>query len=93
MLGPFLATFVVPELQINRFSYPQRPQHREIAADHGPVLLPGRTVNEGVDPALCSLTYTMVDEMAEIITSLGRAAWMAKVDIESTSLVPNHSPS
>ena len=44
---------------------------------------PARSVNDGIDPELCSLSYTTVDRAAEIAARLGRGALLAKVDIES----------
>ena len=43
----------------------------------------GESVNDGVDPALCSLSYSSVDEAARLIADLGRGAILAKLDIES----------
>lgn len=49
------------------------------------------SVNDGIDPALCSLTYTSVDEIAETAAHLGPCALLAKVDIESAyRLIPVH---
>ena len=92
MLGPFPRTFAAPELQLNRFGVIPKGHNsgkwRLITDLSFP---PGKSVNDGVDPALCSLTYTTVDQVAEIIANLGGAALMAKVDIESAySLVPVH---
>ena len=50
---------------------------------------PGLSVNDGVDALLCSLSYTMVDHVAEVVVSLGVGALLAKVDIESAyRLIP-----
>ncbi len=43
----------------------------------------GLSVNDGIDPQLCSLSYTTVDDIASRITSLGQATLMAKIDVES----------
>ena len=43
----------------------------------------GFSVNDGIEPELCSLRYTSVDEAVQAILSLGQGAQMAKVDIES----------
>ena len=52
---------------------------------------PGQSVNDGIDPALCSLAYTTVDQVAEVVARLGTAALLAKVDIESAyRLIPVH---
>ena len=52
----------------------------------------GSSVNDGIDPSLCSLTYTLVDWAAKIILATGRGALLAKVDLESAyRMVPVHS--
>ena len=49
------------------------------------------SVNDGIDPALCSLSYVTVDMVARTVEELGVGALMAKVDIESAyRLVPVH---
>ena len=40
-----------------------------------------RSVNDGIDPGLCSLEYTSVDRIAGIIAALGQGTLMAKIDI------------
>ena len=40
-----------------------------------------RSVNDGINPELCSMSYSSVDQAAKIICSLGRGALMAKIDI------------
>ena len=52
---------------------------------------PGASVNDGIDPAFCSLTYVSVDMVAEAVAALGTGALMAKIDIESAyRLIPVH---
>ena len=49
------------------------------------------SVNDGIDPSLCSLSYTTIDEVASHVTHLGTGALLAKVDIESGyHLIPIH---
>ena len=43
----------------------------------------GSSVNDGIDPSLCSLTYITVDMMAEKVAQLGRGTNLGKVDIKS----------
>ena len=43
----------------------------------------GFSVNDGIEPELCSLKYTSVDEAVQVVLSLGQGAQMAKVDIDS----------
>ena len=90
MLGPFPASFLTPELHVNRFGVIPKGHNsgkwRLITDLSFP---PGQSVNDGVDPDLCSLSYTTVDRVAEIVVGLGRGALLAKVDIESAyRLIP-----
>ena len=49
------------------------------------------SVNEGIDPELCSLKYTSVDAGVRLLITLGRGALMAKLDLRSAyRLVPVH---
>ena len=48
-------------------------------------------MNDSINPALCSLSYTTVDEIADLAAQLGHGALLAKVDIESAyRLIPVH---
>ena len=52
---------------------------------------PGYSVNDGIDPVLCSLSYVSIDTVAAIVVSLGAGSLLAKIDIESAyRLVPVH---
>ena len=52
---------------------------------------PGQSVNDGIDADLCSLTYTLVERVADVASSYPPRALLAKVDIESAyRLVPVH---
>ena len=52
---------------------------------------PGASVNDGIDPELCTLSYVTVDQVAAIADELGRGALLAKVDIEAAyHLIPVH---
>ena len=51
----------------------------------------GHSVNDGIDPDLCSLSYVSVDDAARAATRLGQGALLAKVDIKSAyRMVPVH---
>ena len=51
----------------------------------------GSSVNDGVAPALCSVSYASVDDAVRCIASLGRGALLAKFDIASAyRAVPVH---
>ena len=43
---------------------------------------PNLSINDGIDPSLCSLSYISVDQVADIAIQYGRGALLAKVDIE-----------
>ena len=51
----------------------------------------GRSVNDGIDKNLCSLSYISVDNVARQVVELGRGTKLAKMDIKSAyRLVPVH---
>ena len=50
-----------------------------------------RSVNDGVDPALCSLSYTRVDQVAQKVMELGPGTQLAKLDDKSAyRIIPVH---
>lgn len=94
MLGPYSQDEVrgLPRLHINRFGVIPKGHNsgkwRLITDLSHP---PGRSVNDGIDPALCSLTYSSVDQVAEVAASYPPGALLAKVDVESAyRLIPVH---
>ena len=92
MLGPFAESFLAPEWHVSRFGLIPKGHNtgkwRLITDLSFP---PGRSVNDGINLELCSLTCTTVDRVAEVAVRLGRGALMAKVDIESAyRLIPVH---
>uniref|UniRef100_A0A1X7TD39 Reverse transcriptase domain-containing protein n=1 Tax=Amphimedon queenslandica TaxID=400682 RepID=A0A1X7TD39_AMPQE len=51
----------------------------------------GSSVNDGISPALATLSYTSVDEAVAMVIEAGQSAWMAKLDIQSAyRKVPVH---
>ena len=51
----------------------------------------GGSVNDGIDPAVCSLQYTSVERVATAAQSLGAGTLLAKVDVKSAyRLIPVH---
>ena len=51
----------------------------------------GKSVNDGIDPALCSLTYVTVDDAVSAILRTGKGAFIAKEDIKQAyRMVPVH---
>lgn len=82
----------LPPLHINRFGVIPKGHNsgkwRLITDLSHP---PGRSINDGIDPALCSLSYPTVDDVADVVVKLGRGALLSKVDIESAyRLIPVH---
>lgn len=82
----------LPHIQINRFGViPKNHQPRKwrliVDLSHPA----GNSVNDGIEPELCSLHYTSLEEAARMVSMLGGGAQMAKFDLESAyRLVPMH---
>ena len=94
MLGPFDAATraLLPPCHVNRFGVIPKGRNtgkwRLIMDLSFP---PELSVNAGIDPDICSLTYTSVDHVAQTIATLARGALLAKIDIESAyHVVPVH---
>lgn len=50
-----------------------------------------RSVNDGIDPTLCSLSYTRVEQVAQAVLELGPGTQLAKIDIKSAyRIIPVH---
>ena len=86
VLGPINTTTVpaTAGVHINRFGVipkPNQPGKWRLIVDLSHPK--GASINDGVDPALCSLSYSSVDEAATIISGLGSGAILAKLDIQS----------
>ena len=51
----------------------------------------GSSVNDGIDPDLCSLSYVSVDDAAKAVAAFGPGVRLAKIDIKSAyRIVPVH---
>ena len=48
----------------------------------------GYSVNDGIQPELCLLTYTSVDKVEQKVLGLGTGIEMAKFDMESGTHTP-----
>ena len=81
MLGPFTATEIPACTHINRFGVIPKGHNtgkwRLITDLSYP---PDLSTNDGIDPSLCSLTYTSVDEVANLVAQLGQGSLLAKID-------------
>ena len=91
ILGPFHQR-EIPGLQVNRFGViPKGRASRKWRLITDLSFPEGANVNEGICPALCTLTYTSVDRIATAAQSLGPGALLAKTDVKSAyRLVPVH---
>lgn len=84
MLGPFPNASALPPIHINRFWVIPKGHNTgkwRLITDLS--FSPSQSINDGIDPSLCSLSYISVDQVADIATQYGRGALLAKVDIES----------
>ena len=90
ILGPF-DPHLLPDVQISRFGVIPKGNSgkwRLILDLSSPE---GSSVNDGIEPDLCSLSYLSMDQVVEAIARLGRGAVLAKVDIKSAyRMVPVH---
>ncbi len=92
MLGPFPSTADLPPVYINRFGVIPKGHNTGKWRLITDLSFPrGRSVNDGIDGALSSLSYISVDDIAAQAAQLGTGTLLAKVDIESAyRLVPVH---
>ena len=51
----------------------------------------GSSVNDGISPSLCSVSYAGLDEAISLLHTMGSGAWMAKLDLQHAyHIVPVH---
>ena len=51
----------------------------------------GSSINDGIHPELCSLSYISVDDVARVVALLGRGTMLGKTDIKSAyRIIPVH---
>ena len=90
MMGPFPMS--VQGIHLNRMGVVPKghtPGRWRIITD---LSFPERSsVNEGIDPTLCSLEYTSVEKVATAAMALGMGSKLAKLDVKSAyRLLPVH---
>ncbi len=92
MVGPISDTSHMPPLQINRIGVVPKGHNTGKWRLITDLSFPkGFSVNDGIDPLLCSLSYTTVDDITAKIALLGQGTLMAKIDVESAyRLLPVH---
>ena len=90
VVGP-LAAGSIP-LHINRFGVipkPHQPGKWRLIVDLSHPA--GHSVNDGIEPEVCSLSYASIDDAAATVVELGRGAMLAKLDLENAyRIVPVH---
>jgi len=91
ILGP-LDKNRTPRLQVNRFGVIPKGRASGKWRLITDLSFPdGGSMNDGISPPLCTLTYTSVDRVARAAHQLGPGALLAKADIKSAyRLVPVH---
>ena len=91
-LGPFDRSAPLPLVHVSRFGVIPKGHTTGKWRLITDLSFPrGHSVNDGIDPTLCSLTYSTVDDVADLIATLGQGTLLAKVDIESAyRLIPVH---
>ena len=91
MLGPF-SPEVMGQVHCSRFGVIPKSQPGKWRLITDLSHPSGRSVNDGIDKELSSLSYTTVDAVSRQIMKLGRGALMAKADIRSVyRLIPVHA--
>ena len=84
MLGPFSLDQVPPHTHVNRMGLTPKGHNTGKWRLITDLSYPrGASVNDGIDPRLCSLSYTSVDDVARRVSVMGVGTLMAKTDIAS----------
>ena len=84
IIGPF-PLHKSPEVHINRFGViPKKHQSGKWRLITDLSFPEGASVNDAIDPDLCSLKYVTVDYIARKAIQLGKGSPIAKIDIKST---------
>ena len=80
------------DIQVNRFGVipkPHQPGKWRLILDLSHP--EGNSVNDGIEPDLCSLTYTSIDDAVKLVLKMGKGTMLAKLDLESAyRVVPVH---
>ena len=79
-------------IQVNRFGVipkPHQPGKWRLILDLSHP--EGASVNDGIEPDLCSLKYASIDDAVEVVLKKGKGTKLAKLDLESAyRMVPVH---
>ena len=90
--GPFSAVQLPATIMYNRFDVipkPNKPGKWRLIVD---LSYPqGSSVNDGISTTDSSMVYSSIDDAARYITSLGKGALLAKIDIcNAFRIIPVH---
>ena len=90
--GPFEKGDLQPPVHINRFGIiPKKHQEGKYRLIVDMSYPDGGSINDGIDPDLCSLTYLKLEEVVHAIGRKGKGALLAKMDLESAyRIIPVH---
>ncbi|CAH2246617.1 PREDICTED: uncharacterized protein LOC100494000, partial [Pelobates cultripes] len=94
LLGRMAGPFPYPplaELRISPLGVVPKKEAGKFRLIHHLSYPKGSSVNDDIDAALCSVSYTSFDRAVELVRRAGRGALMAKVDVEAAfRLLPIH---
>ena len=92
IIGPVAPIVQGGRIQISRFGVipkPHQPGKWRLITDLSSP--EGFSVNDGITPQLCSVSYSSVDDAVQAVGRLGKGALLAKFDLENAyRLVPVH---
>ena len=71
--------------------HPEASPTWKVVIDHRSAFPKGATVNDGISPRLCLLSYASVDDAVRMVQQFGHGSMLAKFDIEMAyRIVPVH---
>ncbi|XP_075129430.1 uncharacterized protein LOC142202939 [Leptodactylus fuscus] len=90
MAGPF-AEPPLPELKVSPLGVVPKKEPNKFRMIHHLSFPEGSSVNDGIDPELCSVVYTSFDAAIAWVRKYGKGALLAKTDVEAAfRLLPVH---
>lgn len=90
MAGPFAAP-PLEDLRVSPLGVVPKKEPGKFRLIHHLSYPAGSSVNDDIDPELCSVSYTSFDQALAVVKRAGTGAWLAKADIESAfRLLPIH---
>ena len=90
VLGPF-SSADLPEVHVSRFGVIPKGKSEKWCLIVDLSAPEGKSVNDGIDPSLCSLTYVTVNNAVSAILRTGKGSFIAKADIKQAyRMVPVH---